>query len=124
MLNSEFSDFAGNDYDFYPAELGSEIDALNKKLYERVNNGVCLAGFATSQRPCERAAKKLFETLDQLDARLASQRYLLGQRMTEAERRKRHYITHDDINPTRIAPIGPTLDLEAPHGRERLGAQK
>jgi putative glutathione S-transferase len=173
MLNSEFADFATNDYDFYPAELRNAIEALNKIVYERVNNGVYLAGFATHQRPYERAAKKLFETLDQLDARLASQRYLLGYRMTEADWRlfptlirfdavyhghfkcnvrrivdyenlwpylrdlyqhdgiaetvnldhiKRHYyMTHDEINPTRIVPIGPALDLQAPHGRETLG---
>jgi putative glutathione S-transferase len=172
MLNSEFAEFATNDYDFYPAELRSEIDALNKIIYERVNNGVYLAGFATHQRPYERAAKKLFETLDELDARLASQRYLFGNRMTETDWRffptlirfdavyhghlkcnvrrildyqnlwpylrdlyqhdsvaatvnldhiKRHYyMTHEQINPTRIVPIGPALDLSAPHGRERL----
>src|SRR5438309_218866 len=170
MLNGEFADFATNDYDFYPAELRSEIDALNKIVYERVNNGVYLAGFATRQKPYERAAKRLFETLDQLDARLASQRYLLGQRMTESDWRffptlirfdavyhghfkcnlrrivdypnlqgylldlyqqpgiaetvsidhiKRHYyMTHEEINPTRIVPLGPILDLTRSHGRD------
>lgn len=172
MLNNEFSEFAKNDSDFYPADLRREIDAINKLIYERVNNGVYRAGFATQQRPYERAAKRLFETLDELDARLASQRYLLGQRMTEADWRlfptlirfdavyhghfkcnlrrivdypnlwpylrdlyqhdgvaetvnfdhiKRHYyMTHDEINPTRNVPIGPALDLDASHGRERL----
>ena len=176
MLNSEFADFATNNYDFYPADLQGEIDALNKTIYERVNNGVYLAGFATRQKPYERAAKRLFETLDELDARLATRRFLLGERMTEADWRlfptlirfdavyhghfkcnlhrivdypnlwpylrdlyqhdavaetvnfdhiKRHYyMTHDEINPTRIVPIGPALKLETPHGRERLGAAK
>lgn len=176
MLNSEFADFATNDFDFYPAELRGEIDALNKIVYERVNNGVYLTGFATHQRPYERAAKKLFETLDQLEARLDSQRYLFGQRMTETDWRffptlirfdavyhghfkcnvrrivdyknlwpylrdlyqhdsvadtvnfdhiKRHYyMTHDHINPTRIVPIGPALDLSMPHDRERLVTMK
>jgi putative glutathione S-transferase len=174
MLNSEFADFATNDYDFYPRDLQPEIDALNETIYERVNNGVYLAGFATRQKPYERAAKKLFETLDDLDARLAVRRYLCGERMTEADWRlfptlirfdavyhghfkcnlhrivdypnlwpylrdlyqhngvaetvnfyhiKRHYyVTHEEINPTRIVPIGPKLDLDKPHGRECLNA--
>jgi putative glutathione S-transferase len=176
MFNSEFADFAGNDYDFFPRELQAEIETLNKTIYERVNNGVYLAGFATRQKVYERAAKKLFETLDELDARLGAGRYLLGARMTEADWRlfptlirfdvvyhghfkcnlrrtvdypnlwpylrdlfqhdgvadtvnfdhiKRHYyMTHDDINPTRIVPIGPALNLRTPPGRERLGAAK
>ena len=169
MFNSEFADLAGNNYDFVPPNLLGEIDALNKTIYERVNNGVYLAGFATRQKPYERAAKRLFDTLDQLDARLGSRRYLFGDQMTETDWRlfptlirfdavyhghfkcnlrrivdyrnlwpylrdlyqhdavaetvnfdhiKRHYyFTHDDINPTRIVPIGPLLDLSAPHGR-------
>ena len=134
-----------------------------------MNNGVYLAGFASRQKPYERAATRLFQTLDELDARLGSSRYLFGNRMTETDWRlfvtlirfdavyhghfkcnirrivdypnlwpylrdlyqhdgvaatvnfdhiKRHYyMTHDDINPTRIVPIGPSLDLTAPHGR-------
>jgi len=172
MLNSEFSKFATNDYDFYPSDLRDEIESINQLVYERVNNGVYRAGFATQQRPYERATKKLFETLDQLDARLMVRRYLLGQRMTEADWRlfptlirfdavyyghfkcnlrriidypnlwpylcdlyqhdgvaetvnfdhiKRHYyMTHGQINPTGIVPLGPLLDLNAPHAREKL----
>jgi putative glutathione S-transferase len=85
MFNSEFDDFATNPYDFYPPDLRDKIDTINQLVYERVNNGVYRAGFATAQRVYERAAKRLFETLDELDARLASQRYLLGQRMTESD---------------------------------------
>src|SRR5215211_2984825 len=85
MFNREFSDFAARDFDFYPAELGSEIEALNKLVYERVNNGVYRAGFANRQRPYESAARKLFVTLDELDSRLATRRYLLGNRMTETD---------------------------------------
>ncbi len=57
MFNREFSDFATRDHDFYPADLASEIDALNKLIYERVNNGVYRAGFDTRQRPYEIAAQ-------------------------------------------------------------------
>jgi putative glutathione S-transferase len=176
MFNGEFADFAGNDYDFFPPDLQDKIEALNKTIYERVNNGVYLAGFATRQKVYERAAKRLFETLDELDVHLGASRYLLGERTTEVDWRlfptlirfdavyhghfkcnlrrivdyanlwpylrdlyqhdgvadtvnfdhiKRHYyMTHDDINPTRIVPIGPALDLRAPHGRELLDATK
>ncbi|MEY2505968.1 MAG: glutathionyl-hydroquinone reductase [Verrucomicrobiota bacterium] len=169
MFNSEFAEFASNDYDFAPPDLLDQIDALNQKIYERVNNGVYLAGFASRQKPYERAARRLFETLDELEARLGQGRYLFGERMTETDWRlfvtlirfdavyhghfkcnlrrivdypnlwpylrdlyqhdsvagtvnldhiKRHYyFTHRDINPTRIVPMGPALNLEAPPGR-------
>ncbi|MGI9086342.1 MAG: glutathione S-transferase family protein [Chthoniobacterales bacterium] len=172
MFNREFRDFATNDYDFLPADLEPQIDDLNDLIYRRVNNGVYRAGFATRQAPYERAAHKLFETLDKLDAHLAHQRYLLGKRMTESDWRlfptlirfdavyhghfkcnlrrivdyenlwpylrdlyqhdgiaetvnfdhiKRHYyMTHEQINPTRIVPIGPALDLSAPQERAQL----
>src|SRR5439155_22438880 len=58
MFNSEFAEFATNDYDFFPPDLQEKIEALNKMIYERVNNGVYLAGFATRQKPYERAARK------------------------------------------------------------------
>src|SRR5437588_2574081 len=64
MFNSEFADFTTSDYDFAPPDLLERIDALNKTIYERVNNGVYLAGFATRQKPYERAATRLFATLD------------------------------------------------------------
>jgi putative glutathione S-transferase len=169
IFNSEFADFAKNNYDFAPSGLLDQIDALNKTIYERVNNGVYLAGFATRQKPYERAATRLFQTLGELEARLGKGRYLFGDRLTETDWRlfvtlirfdavyhghfkcnlrrivdyrnlwpylrdlyqhdgvagtvnfdhiKRHYYyTHDHINPTRIVPIGPALDLTAPHGR-------
>ena len=137
-----------------------------------MNNGVYQAGFATTQKSYEKAARALFEALDQLEARLATRRYLFGARVVETDWRlfctlirfdavyhghfkcnvrrivdypnldgylrdlyqqpgiaetvnfdhiKRHYyVTHDDINPTRIVPIGPQLDLNRPHGREKL----
>jgi putative glutathione S-transferase len=80
MFNHEFACFTDSRIDLYPAELATEIDGLNIVIYEAVNNGVCRAGFATSQRPYERAVRHLFDTLDHLEARLRDQRYLFGGR--------------------------------------------
>ena len=172
MLETQFDDFASNRIDLYPAGHRAEIDDLNETLYTTFNNGVYLAGFATAQGAYERAAYRVFETLDMLDARLASSRYLFGSQPVETDWRafvtlirfdpvyyghfkcnlrrivdypnlygylrdlyqvpgvaetvhfdqiKRHYyFTHDDINPTRIVPVGPLQNLHAPHGREKL----
>jgi putative glutathione S-transferase len=173
MLETRFDAVAGrNDLDFYPAEHRSSIDALNAEIYERVNNGVYRAGFATSQSAYETAARDVFDELDRLDARLSNHRYLFGRAPVETDWRlfvtlirfdavyvghfkcnlrriadypnlagylrdlyqfrnvastvdfdhiKRHYyMTHDEINPNRIVPIGPQLDLTAPPGRDRF----
>ncbi|HVA28075.1 MAG TPA: glutathione S-transferase family protein [Candidatus Baltobacteraceae bacterium] len=173
MFETEFTAVGGTPYDFYPQALREQIDALNAVIYERVNDGVYRAGFATSQEAYEAAAYRVFATLDELDERLATRRYLFGANPVETDWRlfvtlvrfdavyvghfkcnlrriadypnlsgylrdlyqlpgiastvdfdhiKRHYYyTHDDINPTRIVPIGPLQFLERPHGRERLG---
>ncbi|TVQ89007.1 MAG: glutathione S-transferase family protein [Chromatiaceae bacterium] len=85
MLNSAFDAWGRADLDYYPAELHEEIDAVNALVYENVNNGVYRTGFATTQGAYEAAFDRLFETLDQLEARLARQRYLVGDRITEAD---------------------------------------
>jgi len=85
MLNSAFDAFTDDRTDFYPPPLRPEIDALNQRIYDTVNNGVYRAGFATSQAPYRAAVTALFETFDALEARLARQRYLLGDRLTEAD---------------------------------------
>ncbi len=85
MLNSAFDAWGDARRDFYPADLRDEIDALNATIYDRVNNGVYKAGFATSQAAYDEAFDQLFATLDELDARLARRRYLLGDRLTEAD---------------------------------------
>ena len=160
--------------DLYPERLRDEIDAVNALVYEDVNNGVYKAGFAASQEAYEGAVTALFARLDWLEERLATQRYLVGGQLSEADIRlfttlarfdsvyvghfkcnlrrlvdypnlwayardlfqrpgfgdtvnfdhiKRHYYqTHDQLNPTRIVPLGPIIDWQAPHGRERLGA--
>lgn len=85
MLNRAFDGVTGEHTDYYPAELAGEIDALNARIYDTVNNGVYRAGFATAQAPHEAAVRALFETLDWLEERLQRRRYLLGDRPTEAD---------------------------------------
>ena len=158
--------------DLYPEALRTGIDEVNALVYEDVNNGVYRAGFSTTQAKYEQAVTTLFARLDWLEARLATQRYLVGRQLTEADIRlfttlvrfdavyvghfkcnirrlvdypnlwayardlyqspglgdtvdfdhiKRHYyMTHDQLNPTRIVPAGPRVDWSAASGRERL----
>jgi len=85
MFNSAFDGIGATPGDYYPDALRSEINALNAEIYDRVNNGVYKAGFATSQSAYEEAVRPLFETLDKLEARLAKHRYLCGEQITEAD---------------------------------------
>ena len=85
MLNSEFNAIAGDDVDFYPAPLRAEIDRVNEMVYAGVNNGVYRCGFARSQEAYEASYDLLFKTLDELEARLGRQRYLVGRQITEAD---------------------------------------
>jgi putative glutathione S-transferase len=173
MFNGAFASLGQRKADLFPKDIEAEHTKLASFIYDRVNNGVYEAGFATTQESYEKPCRTLFAALDELDARLATRRYLFGNRIVEADWRlfctlvrfdvvyyghfkcnirrildypnlqgylmdlyqhpgiadtvnfdhtKRHYYyTHDDINPTRIVPIGPALDLTKPHGRERLG---
>lgn len=85
MMNAAFDGVGATGKDYYPANLRHEIDVVNALVYDHVNNGVYKAGFATSQAAYEAAVVPLFETLDLLDHRLAAQRYLTGDDMTEAD---------------------------------------
>ena len=85
MFNSAFDGVGARAGDFYPAELRAEIDRVNGRVYDGVNNGVYKAGFATSQRAYDDAVNALFTTLDGLEDRLGGQRYLVGSRPTEAD---------------------------------------
>ena len=85
MLNAAFDGVGADGPDFYPKALRPAIDAINDRVYQTVNNGVYKAGFAGSQEAYEEAARALFATLDNLEALLASQRYLAGDRLTEAD---------------------------------------
>jgi len=85
MFNAAFDTLGNAASDFYPQDLRAEIDEINARVYATVNNGVYRAGFATSQSAYEEAVDALFETLADLEDRLAVQRYLAGARLTEAD---------------------------------------
>ena len=85
MFNSAFDGLTGNRMDFWPKALREGIEEINERVYDTVNNGVYKAGFATTQAAYDEAATALFETLDWLEARLARRRYLIGERVTEAD---------------------------------------
>jgi putative glutathione S-transferase len=85
MFNSAFNDLTGNTDDYYPAALRDGIDTVNARIYDSVNNGVYKSGFATTQAAYDAAILPLFETLDWLDGHLATNRYLMGATLTEAD---------------------------------------
>ena len=85
MFNHAFDEIGAKPGDYYPEDLRAEIDALNDRIYDTVNNGVYKAGFATTQAAYEEALGPLFESLDWLEAKLSRQRYLTGDRLTEAD---------------------------------------
>ncbi|MCE7902363.1 MAG: glutathione S-transferase family protein [Gammaproteobacteria bacterium PRO9] len=117
MLNTEFDGIGARPGDYCPADLREAIDALNAVVYDRVNNGVYKAGFATSQEAYDEAAMKLFESLEDLEVRLGRSRYLLGNTLTEADLRlwttlvrfDAVYVTHFKCDRKRIADF-PNLD--------------
>ena len=85
MMNAAFDGCGATGPDYYPRDLRHEIDVVNDLVYDTVNNGVYKAGFATTQAAYEAAVHPLFDTLDLLDHRLAAQRFLTGDAMTEAD---------------------------------------
>ena len=74
-----------NDDDYWPVDLRDDIERINTRVYDTVNNGVYKAGFATSQEAYDKAATALFDSLDWLEAILTENRYLTGDRLTEAD---------------------------------------
>ena len=174
MLDKEFDEFATTNADYAPDDLREEIDRTISEIYEPVNNGVYKTGFATTQAAYDEAVTDLFDALNHWEGVLAAQRYLCGDRITEADwcmfttlvrfdfvyhyhfkcnlRRisdypnlggylkdlyqqpgvaetvdfdhiKQHYyMSHESINPTRIVPKGPLIDLNELHDRKRLSA--
>ena len=85
MLNSAFDEAGATDVNFLPKALLAEIDTINEFVYSAVNNGVYKAGFATTEAAYKEAVVMLFDALDTLEVRLADQRYLLGDTITEAD---------------------------------------
>lgn len=85
MFNSAFNHITADEQDFYPAALAAEIDALNDVIFNNINNGVYKTGFARTQEAYEESVVKVFSTLDELEARLSTRRYLLGDKITEAD---------------------------------------
>lgn len=85
MFNSAFDGLGAKPGDYYPAPLREEIDAINQTVYRDLNNGVYRAGMATSQDAYDEAVTRVFACLDMLELRLAKQRYLVGNTITEAD---------------------------------------
>ncbi|OAN69363.1 glutathione-dependent reductase [Rhodobacteraceae bacterium EhC02] len=85
MFNTAFNDITGNRDDYWPEALRHDIATVNERIYDTVNNGVYKAGFATTQAAYDAAVVPLFETLDWLEDHLNTNRYLMGDRLTEAD---------------------------------------
>ncbi len=123
MLVTDFAAVAEHPVELHPTDLAGAIDALEAELYDGLNNAVYRAGFATSQAAYETDARRVFATLDRLDARLTGSRYLLGEGITEADWRAfttlvrfdAVYATHFKCNVRRIVDYpalwGYTRDL-------------
>jgi putative glutathione S-transferase len=172
ILNSAFDGLGAAAGDFYPEDKREDIDAINARVYDTLNNGVYKSGFATTQEAYEEAVVPLFETLDWLEEKLDHQRFLTGSDLTEADIRlfttlvrfdsvyvghfktnirrlvdypnlwgytrdifqlpkiaetvnmqhiKHHYFgSHPTINPAGIVPVGPALDFNEGHNRDRF----
>jgi len=111
MLNSAFNHLTDNLNDYYPESLQDDIDGLNDRVYDTINNGVYRAGFATSQAAYEKAFHVLFDSLDWVESILSRQRYLAGSEITEADWRlfttlirfDAVYVGHFKCNLKRIA---------------------
>lgn len=171
MFNDEFPSDPTTP-NLFPPAIAAAQEKLSERIYEHINNGVYRAGFATTQRAYENAAREVFELLDTLETRLAGQRFLLGNHFVETDWRlfctlvrfdavyhghfkcnlrrivdypnlqgylqdlyqtpgiaatvnfdhiKRHYyVTHTEINPAGIVPLGPLLALTGPHRRAMI----
>lgn len=85
MFNSAFDDIGAKEGDFYPSDKHEEINEINELVYHNINNGVYRAGFATTQEAYEEGVNDVFSALDQLEHKLTSQRYLSGDKITEAD---------------------------------------
>ena len=111
LCNSAFNQLTGNHQDYYPQALREQIDAVNQRVYDNVNNGVYRCGFATTQAAYDEAFNALFTELEALNTLLSKQRYLVGEVITEADWRlfttlvrfDAVYVGHFKCNQARIA---------------------
>ena len=85
MFNAAFNDITGDTADYWPEDLRAEIEPVNQRIYDTLNNGVYRSGFATTQAAYDEAVTELFETMEWLEDRLSTNRYLMGDRVTEAD---------------------------------------
>ncbi|MFT6260702.1 MAG: putative glutathione S-transferase [Bermanella sp.] len=85
MFNSAFNDLTGDHQDFYPEAQRDDIDKVNQRVYDNINNGVYKCGFATTQDAYEIAFDQLFESLDWVENILSKQKFLVGNSATEAD---------------------------------------
>jgi len=85
MFNTAFNGLTGNNADYWPEDLKAEIETVNNRIYSTLNNGVYKSGFASTQTAYDEAVTALFDTLDWLETRLSANRYLMGERVTEAD---------------------------------------
>lgn len=85
MFNTAFDSITGNADDYWPGSLRAKIAPVNDRIYDTLNNGVYKSGFATTQQAYDAAVHPLFETLDWLEGILAQNRYLIGDKLTEAD---------------------------------------
>ena len=85
MFNSAFNDLTGNTDDYWPEASRDDIEAVNARIYDTLNNGVYRCGFARAQSAYDVAVSELFATLDWLEDRLSEHRYLIGDTVTEAD---------------------------------------
>jgi putative glutathione S-transferase len=85
MLDTEMDAYATRDVDLYPEGYREDVDRIIEEIYEPINNGVYRTGFAKSQEAYDAAVSELFDALDHWDEVLADQRYLAGDRLTEAD---------------------------------------
>ncbi|MEM8654539.1 MAG: glutathione S-transferase family protein [Pseudomonadota bacterium] len=85
MFNAAFDGITGNTADYWPEDLRSAMEPVNDRIYDTFNNGVYKSGFATTQAAYDDAVQPLFDTMDWLEERLSGARYLMGDRLTEAD---------------------------------------
>lgn len=85
MFNSAFDAITGNTDDYWPQPLRAQIEEVNNRIYDTVNNGVYQAGFASTQDAYDTAVVPLFDSLAWIEGILSSNRYLLGDTLTEAD---------------------------------------